>query len=169
MDLNYFANVLAQNAERIRALVAGISNEQARWRPGPEEWSMLEVINHLYDEERHDFPVRVDYALRRRGESWPNIDPQGWVTERRYNERDLAESTQNFLNRRQESLAWLRALSDPDWDAIYSAPFGEIRAGDLFASWVAHDILHMRQLVELHWAYTTLKLEPYSTQYAGDW
>jgi hypothetical protein len=169
MDLNYFIEVLDQNADRIRALMAGIDDELARWKPSAEAWSILEVINHLYDEERHDFPERVDYALHRPGESWPKIDPQGWVTERRYNERDLAESVQNFLDRRQESLAWLRSLSDPNWDTVYSAPFGEIRAGDLFASWVAHDLLHMRQLVELHWAYTTMKLAPYSTQYAGDW
>jgi hypothetical protein len=40
----------------------------------------------------------VDYALHRPGESWPKIDPQGWVTERRYNDRDLAGSVQSFLD-----------------------------------------------------------------------
>jgi hypothetical protein len=49
------------------------------------------------------------------------------------------------------------------------APFGQISAGDMFASWVAHDLLHIRQLVELHWAYTTRQLQPYNVEYAGGW
>ena len=40
---------------------------------------------------------------------------------------------------------------------------------DLLASWVAHDLLHMRQLVELHWVYTIHQLEPYKVEYAGQW
>jgi len=60
-------------------------------------------------------------------------------------------------------------LSSPDWEAVYEAPFGPIRAGDVFASWVAHDLLHMRQLVELHWVYTTHRLQPYKVDYAGQW
>jgi hypothetical protein len=27
----------------------------------------------------------------------------------------------------------------------------------------------MRQLVELHWAYTTAELEPHGVEYAGTW
>ena len=91
------------------------------------------------------------------------------MTGRRYNERDLGESLDGFLSARQASLAWLRGLSSPDWDATYQAPWGPIAAGDIFAAWVAHDLLHMRQLVELHWAYTAARLAPYRTDYAGDW
>jgi hypothetical protein len=42
-------------------------------------------------------------------------------------------------------------------------------AGDLLASWVAHDVLHMRQLVELQRAYVVHLAEPYNTEYAGPW
>jgi len=37
------------------------------------------------------------------------------------------------------------------------------------AAWVAHDLLHLRQLVELHYAWTVAKAAPYSLQYAGEW
>ena len=59
------AQQLTQQAQTIRALVTGVSAEQARWKPTPEDWSLLEVINHLYDEEREDFRQRVDYQLHR--------------------------------------------------------------------------------------------------------
>jgi len=43
---------LERHAKTIQSIVAGVSAEQARWKPDEGSWSMLEVINHLYDEER---------------------------------------------------------------------------------------------------------------------
>lgn len=169
MNKNDLIKQLAHNAERIRGLVMHIPAEQARWKPEPEVWSILEVINHLADEERLDFRVRIEYTLYRPGEVPPSIDPAGWVTRRAYNQRDLDSSLDDFLTERAQSLQWLKGLDNPNWDAPFKAPWGEICAGDFFASWVAHDLLHMRQLVELLWAYTLPQVEPYSVQYAGEW
>jgi hypothetical protein len=169
MDIDRFLSQMIGDAARIRALVDGVSEQQARWRPDPDSWSMLEVINHLLDEEREDFRVRLDYILHRPGQPAPPIDPGGWITKREYNQRDPEASLAQFLSEREASIAWLRELSAPDWDATYDAPWGQIRAGDIFVSWVAHDLLHMRQLVELHWAYTTAGMAPYGPDYAGEW
>lgn len=169
MDIEHPATQMAENAARIRALVRGVSEQQARWRPDPTSWSILEVVNHLLDEERQDFRVRLDYTLHRPGEPWPPIDPVAWVAERRYNQEDLEASLDRFLSEREASLAWLSELAAPNWEATHETSFGPIAAGDVFAAWVAHDLLHMRQLVELHWAYTTAELEPYRVDYAGTW
>lgn len=91
------------------------------------------------------------------------------MTERLYNQRDLAQSVDDFLKERRKSLAWLRVLENPDWQASVTAPFGKSSAGDIFAAWVAHDLLHIRQLVELHWAYTLQAALPYQVNYAGEW
>ena len=42
-------------------------------------------------------------------------------------------------------------------------------AGDMFSSWVAHDLLHLRQLVELQYTYTVQTVQPYAVIYAGEW
>lgn len=172
MDFAWAVSQLALNSERIRALLRGVPEAQARWRPDPESWSVLEVVNHLLDEEREDFKVRLDYTLHRPGEPWPPIDPGGWVTARGYNDRDLDASLAAFLRERDASLAWLGGLAGPDtpdWEIARDMPFGPIRAGDILAAWVAHDLLHTRQIVELHWAYSTTALEPYKPDYAGEW
>ncbi len=161
---------LAANARRIHALLEGVSPEQAGWKPDPDSWSVLEVINHLYDEEREDFRTHLDFILHPSAQGWHPIDPQGWVSARRYNERQLASSLQSFLAEREASLEWLKGLGEPDWEASVMAPFGEaIRAGDMLASWAAHDLLHMRQLVELHWAYARQLTDPFDVRYAGSW
>ena len=57
---------------------------------------MLEIVNHLYDEEQYDFRVRLRYILESQEGDPPPIDPDGWAVERRYNERDLGDSLANF-------------------------------------------------------------------------
>jgi hypothetical protein len=170
MNLEYFGSGLSNNAETIRSLVRGVTEEQARWKPSPDEWSILEVINHLYDEEREDFRTRLDLLLHHPDQPWPGIDPEGWAVEREYNTRDLAESVNNFLAERSRSVDWLQTLSVPSWEVSYEHPlWGGISAGTLLASWLAHDYLHERQLVELHWKYTSLLAQPHTTSYAGAW
>lgn len=160
---------LAHDTERVSSLVSGLSMAEARVRPDPDSWSVLEVVCHLLDEEREDFRPRLDIALHRPDDRWAPIDPVGWVSARRYNEQDLAERLALFVDERVRSVAWLNGLVAPDWDAAYEAPFGPIRAGDLLASWVAHDNLHLRQLVELQRARVVAIADPYSVRYAGDW
>ena len=157
------------NAQRIQALVTGVSPEQARWKPDPETWSILEVLCHLLDEEREDFRVRLNLILFHSGADWPPIDPPGWVSARGYNQRNLEETLHSFLAEREKSLEWLRGLADPDFNKSESGDLGTLSAGDMLASWAGHDLLHMRQLVELQRAYIVNLTSPYDPAYGGDW
>jgi uncharacterized damage-inducible protein DinB len=66
---------LVNSTEIIRALIANISQEEARIKPTAEDWSILEVICHLYDEEREDFREHLDFILHCQNEEWHKIDP----------------------------------------------------------------------------------------------
>jgi len=160
---------LARGAELIPMLVADMTQAEAQVRPEPESWSALEVICHLYDEEREDFRQRLDIMLHRPQDPLPDIDPQGWITSRQYDQRDLAEMVQKFKAERAQSLVWLKELSAPDWETVYTNQWGSMKAGDMFAAWVAHDNLHMRQLVELRRSRLVNLTAPYDVGYAGDW
>lgn len=161
---------LTTNTDLINALVHDVSDAQARWQPTADEWSMLEVINHLYDEEREDFPLRLDLILHHPNQTWPPIHPTRWVTEREYNARDRTLSLGNFLRERRDSLQWLAGLKVDDWDVSARHPDGFVlRAGDMLSAWVAHDHLHIRQLNDLHYQFWTQAVAPYDIRYAGDW
>jgi hypothetical protein len=169
-SLPWAIGALAAQEEMVAALVAGVSAEDARFRPGPGQWSTVEVLAHLLDEEREDFRRRLDLTLHHPDTEWPPIDPEGWATARNYQERDLAETLAAWRAERQASLAWLRGIGTPDLAVARRHPAGfELRAGDLLAAWVAHDTLHLRQLVELRYALTARHGAPYSLRYAGDW
>ncbi len=169
MEFNNFYQELQNNTEMIRALLSGVKQEAARLKPSAESWSILEVVCHLYDVEREDFREHLDFILYRQNEKWHEIDSDRLVTERRYNEQNFAEMREKFFVEREKSLAWLNGLQNPDWAKTYTTPYRTISAGEMFACWVAHDNLHIRQLVELR----RLRLEnitkPYKLEYAGDW
>jgi hypothetical protein len=169
MDFAYLKSLMAQHAEIVRQLTELVTPEQARWKPDAETWSLLEIINHLYDEDSEDFRAHLDAILHRPEEAWSPIRPFEWVTERRYNERDLATSVRDFLAERHTSLAWLESLGAPDWEKRMPAPWGDtISAGDMFASWVIHDQWHIQQLVQIRRAYTLTQVAPYDVRYAGE-
>src|SRR5215212_6962872 len=169
MDFEKLCQELVTNAETIRALVTGVTQAESQIRPAPESWSILEVVCHLADEERNDFRPRLDIMLNRPTEAFAPNDSQEWITARKYNERDLTQSLDDFLNERKKSMEWLKGLANSNWEASYTTPYRTMTAGDMFASWVVHDILHLRQLVELRYARVLRLTSPYNVEYAGGW
>ena len=168
METTKHIDPLSADADVFRRLLGGLSADQARWKPAADRWSVLEVVNHLYDEEREDFRSRLDLLLHHPQLPWQPIDPLGWVAARRYNTRDLETSVHAFLSEREQSVKWLRGLSHPAWQAARPHPeAGTLRAGDLMVPWVAHDFFHIRQVTNLLWESLTVSAEPYSTAYAG--
>lgn len=162
MNLNECIAQLTHNAGIIQHMTTTISAEQALWQPDPDTWSMAAVMDHMVREERDDFRARLATGL-----SLP--DPSESQTDRPYAPNDLPAIAQAFAVEREQSLAWLRELESPDWDTPCDIHGGQISAGDMVVSWVAHDVLHLRQLVELRYAYITHRAMPYSVRYAGEW
>lgn len=168
MNFSTLYQELVDSAEMIRALLAGITEEEAQIKPDPESWSMLEVVCHLYDTEREDFREHLDFILHRQNEEYHVIDPQGWTKERKYNQQDFQKMQEKFFAERQKSLEWLTSISDSDWDITYTSEYGSVSAGEMFSCWVAHDNLRLRQFVELRRARIENITRPYPIEYAGD-
>jgi hypothetical protein len=169
MEFNSLYQELQYSTEMMRALLAGVDQEEARLKPNAESWSMLEVVCHLYDEEREDFREHLDFIFHRQNEEWHVIDTDGWVTQRKYNQQNFAEMQEKFFAEREKSLAWLKGLRNPDWEKSYTTPYRTISAGEMLACWAAHDNLAVRQLVELRRMRLENITKPYSLEYAGDW
>jgi hypothetical protein len=159
---------MRRSGAAIEALVAGLPLEAARWKPAPEKWSALEVVCHLADEEVEDFRGRLRLTLESPGAPWPKIDPVAWVTERRYAEQPLGPSLARFLHERAASLQWLAGKREANWDAAYQHPkVGPVGAKLLLVNWMAHDLLHLRQLARLQ--YEKLATLGEKLDYAGPW
>ncbi|MFN0014543.1 MAG: DinB family protein [Saprospiraceae bacterium] len=172
MHLNTCLQQFSQNTVAFAALLSGTPETEWHWRPAPEKWCLLEILCHLADEERDDFRARVRHVLETPDLHMLPIDPVGWVTDRNYWSRDFEEALNDFLRERKMSAQWLLSLppmSEPVWENAYLHPkLGPMGAKMLLANWLAHDLLHIRQIVRLkHERLQNLSGE--TLTYAGNW
>ena len=170
IQLDQTTQQLKDNAEIIRTLVQSVPQKQADWKPDEETWSIKEVMDHLYNEERLDFRKHLQEMLSDPPRPWGKFNPDDWVRL-----ESFTQALEGFLSERGSSLDWLGSLEAPDWEVTSQISFGPSReilvlsAGDVLVSWVAHDFLHIRQLNELLFAWHEVQSSPYSVRYAGDW
>ncbi|HTF06088.1 MAG TPA: DinB family protein [Bacteroidia bacterium] len=160
---------LDRNAPVLFGMFSSVPPEHRTWRSAPEKWCALEILCHLYDEEREDFRARTKHVLETPGEPMPGIDPVALVTERKYIEQNYDTMLASFLQERKNSIAWLNSLENPNWDSTYQHPkVGPLKARMFLTNWLEHDYLHMRQLLTLK--HNLLKeTTGESLKYAGDW
>ena len=154
----------------VPALVAGLAPDDLRARPGEKDWSLLEILHHLADEEREDFPLRLRLTLDDPAQAWPPINPPAWVTDRAYNRQDPVAVLRIFVAARRANLDWLRRLDEPPWDNTHAHPqLGPMSARRLLHAWCAHDILHLRQMLHRRWWLRERTAGAGELAYAGSW
>lgn len=169
MDSHFIIEQLAKNHNVFKELLMDINIEDYLWKERPDTWCLLEIVCHLYDEEREDFRQRTRLVLEDPRQELPKIDPVGWVKERQYTDQDYNKMCSLFLQERQQSVNWLKSLESPQWDQAYIHPVrGEMSAALFLSNWLAHDYLHIRQIIRIKYNFLKqLSSEP--LDYAGNW
>lgn len=170
--MNYTAiiNQLEANHKTFEGLLHASSKEEITWRPEEGKWCLLEIACHLFDEEREDFRARVKHALETPDEKLSPIDPVGWVTARSYMSKDYETVVRDFLNERAQSVQWLRSLQNPNWKSFHNHPkFGPMSAQMFLANWLAHDYLHIRQIMRTRYHFLKQDAGNVPLGYAGEW
>jgi hypothetical protein len=149
------------------ALLGGLDPALWRRRPAPAEWSPLEIVCHLRDEETDDFGARVRVVVAG-GERFAPIDPERWVEQRRYRDSEPAAALAAFRDRRAESLAFLATVPPERLRATVRHPStGALSGLDLLAAWVTHDRLHLAQLAGTLAQLGARRWAPLRADYAG--
>ncbi|WP_378176824.1 DinB family protein [Aquimarina sp. SS2-1] len=160
---------LSRNEQIFKQLLQGISKEAYSWKDKPGRWCLLEIVCHLYDEEREDFRKRTKHLLETPNQEFIPIDPEGWVKDREYIQQEYDIVLNNFLEERRASLNWLYSLGTSGWNNISVHPdLGKMTAQQFLANWLAHDYLHFKQITNLKLDYLKYTSgEDFS--YAGGW
>jgi len=169
MNTQFIYKELARNQLVFSDLLSGVVKEQFHWKSAPDKWCLLEIVCHLYDEEREDFRARLKHVLETPDEPLPSIDPVAWVKDRKYLQQDYEDRLKSFLEERTQSVAWLKSLDNPAWYNAYRHPkFGAMTGKMFLANWLAHDYLHIRQITRLKFEYLK-QISVETLGYAGTW
>lgn len=167
--MDYIIRQFQKNTQVFYDLFTEENEELYLWRQRPEKWCLLEILCHLYDEEREDFRFRTKWVLERPDEIPPPFNPINWVTDHNYMQQDYSVMLEKFIKERESSIIWLNSLKNVNWNNSFKHPkLGAMSAKYYLNNWLAHDYLHIRQIVKLKFDYLNYQFEE-NLNYAGIW
>jgi hypothetical protein len=132
----------------LRGLMRELSDQDARWKPAPDRFSVAEVLAHLSHSERHCYRMRLDRFMNEERPQFESDDASMYLD--LYRDADPAHEFEDFAEQRQDNLELLRGLPVEAAGrlALHRAA-GEITLGEMLHEWTLHDLGHIRQVAEL--------------------
>jgi hypothetical protein len=150
-DLEQLLEFLGETLEFVGQLVRGLSEEDLRWKPSDNEFSILENICHLNDIEREGYRERIKKLLSESEPFLPDIDGGKLARERNYNAQDPAAALHAFTLARMENIKTIKNIS-PD-QLSRSGMFenvGPVTLEELLLKMKEHDEGHRKELSDLN-------------------
>ena len=143
--------ILRRTPAVLRDLLQDLPATWINSREGPSSWSPFDVVGHLIHGERTDWVPRVEHILRH-GDSvtFTPFDREAMFEASKG--RTLDDLLDEFARLRRENLARLDALglAEADLDRRGRHPeFGVVTMRQHLATWVAHDLGHISQVVRV--------------------
>jgi hypothetical protein len=132
----------------LRGLMAELDHQDVAWKPGPDRFSVGEVLAHLSHSEGHCYRTRLDRFL---SESNPEFEPDDAQDHLElYAAADPEDAFDHFEEQRETNLEFLRGLSAADGarTAVHRT-VGPITLAQMLHEWALHDLGHIRQVAEL--------------------
>jgi hypothetical protein len=143
--------VLQRTPDVVRALLHDLPAVWTGATEGPGTWSPFDVVGHMIHGERTDWMPRVEHLLRH-GDAvpFPKFDREAMFAASQG--LSLPELLDTFGRLRADSLSRLAALGLTDADLTRRGrhpEFGVVTLGQHLATWLAHDLTHVSQIVRV--------------------
>jgi DinB superfamily len=147
-DLERSIEVLTATPAAVRALLSDLSDEWTAGTGDRDKWEPYDIVGHYIYAEEADWIPRAKVILAQAdNRTFPPFDRYGQFE--RSAEESLADRLDEFARIRAENIEILRSweLVDEELELKGVHPeFGEVSLRELIATWVVHDLTHIRQL-----------------------
>ena len=150
-DLPRALEVLSRTPSVLESLLDGLSDEWLDASEGPDTFTPRDVVGHLIHGEETDWVPRIRLILEK-GESEPFVPFDRFGFREKIQGRAIDDLLRELRNLRSENLDYVRSLGlvSSDFDRKGRHPaLGTVTLGQLLASWVVHDLGHVRQVVRV--------------------
>jgi uncharacterized damage-inducible protein DinB len=147
MDRQLIEDYVACSGQ-VRQAVAGLSREELTARPGPGDWSILELVIHLVDSDG----IAIDRMKRMLTEDDPPLlyaDETAYVRQLATHEQSLEDALILFEVGRRQFARVLRALPDEAFErrGIHNRR-GVLTVGGTVRDYIKHVDEHLKFLAE---------------------
>lgn len=143
--------VLARTPNVLRELLAGLPGVWVVATEGPDSWSPYDIVGHLIHGERTDWLLRAEIILQE-GESRPFPTFDRFAQFEASRGKTIEELLDTFAELRAANLDRLRALglgAEHLGRRGLHPELGPVRLEQHLATWVAHDLSHIGQVVRV--------------------
>ena len=132
----------------LRGLMTGLTEEDARWKPAPDRFSIAEVLAHLSHSEGQCYRMRLDRFLAEDRPEFEPDDAQMYLA--LYKDADPEDAFDQFEEQRADNVEYLRGLAAGAGDRVaLHKEYGDITLSQMLNEWALHDLGHIRQIAEL--------------------
>jgi hypothetical protein len=138
---------LAQQINDIQFALGHLTDQQACFRPGPQEWSIKEVMGHMSDVERV-FSYRLLCVSRNDPTPLPGFEQGDFVREAGYDNYKLGDLVQEFEHLRLANILAIQNIRAKALDCRGTASGFTVSARALIYMLVGHVEHHMASLRE---------------------
>jgi hypothetical protein len=131
----------------LHAALDSLTDLQARFKPGPEEWSIKEVIGHLNDGERV-FSYRLLRISRGDATPLPGFEQEDYVRAAGFDNSPLQDLISEFEYLRRANVVAIRNMTAEAIERCGTASGATVSARALIHILVGHVDHHMASLQE---------------------
>jgi hypothetical protein len=141
-------DLLEVTPDLLRDLMCELTEEDARWKPSPNRFSVAEVLAHLSHTEGHCYRMRLDRILAEDRPEFEADDAQLHLD--LYRDADPEDAFDHFEDQREANVEFLRTLPlEAGCRKALHKEVGEITLSQMLHAWALHDLGHVRQVAEL--------------------
>jgi hypothetical protein len=135
--------------KKLESLVKGAPSSKLRKRPGPDKWSVAEILAHLADTEIV-VGWRVRSILAAPGTPIQAFDQEAWAAAGNYAKRNPRKSIEQFRAVRNANLALYNSLRPEQWKHFgVHAERGEESLQRILHMMAGHDLNHISQIEQI--------------------
>ncbi|MDR7485383.1 MAG: DinB family protein [Armatimonadota bacterium] len=153
-EITALVRAYADGPRLMESALAGVSDDELRFKPGPEHWSIHENVAHVAEIDLI-VAARIRFVLAMPGAPLLATDAAGWAKAFDYSTVPL-----------QKALALMRAVRETTADLLYRAPAGawehvgiHSKHGPQTLEWI---VKHMVEHVEYHLKTIAKRREQYA-------
>ena len=143
--------ILSTTPETLNSLLGPLSNSWLLHNEGADTWSPFDVVGHLIHGEETDWIPRTKMILEH-GEGQPFEPFDRFAMLERSKGKSITELLETFTQLREANLRQLdeMKLTAADLEKRGRHPeLGTVTLKQLLATWVAHDLGHVAQIVRV--------------------
>jgi hypothetical protein len=147
-EIEQAVEILENTPSVLKSMLGNLSDEWTGTSENRDDWGAFDIVGHYIHAEETDWIPRAEIILKQGDD--PTFEPfDRYAQFEKSQDVTLSELLETFTERRRESLEILKSWNLSAAELAFKGrhpELGEVTLEQLLATWVVHDLTHIRQI-----------------------